>query len=227
MKFGIALLSAATALAFAAPATAGVGYNLGDAANQCNGNGHGLWTNDYRPGSGAGCRQFFSVESGTFVVNDNGTGAIQAFLINPAGVNATIDISLGGFTETLPDGSIYKREGGPGYNAVTDDPDIDFFTEAEGTITVGGMVFTIDATDPFRGDTLFQFGGDDGIGANAKNDELGLSSWLNIVGRNKHWDLNFDLVGQPFFIDVPAPGAALLFGIGGLMLAGARRKRAA
>lgn len=212
---------AATSMAFGAvPAAASIiEYDVTDynAGSSCS---HGLWTNSRN----SGCSRNFSFQDGTTfsVDTDNGTGTFTGTAINNLGEVATLDLSLTGFSDTLPGGNTYKAGGLP-----YDPARIDFFTDATGTITIGGTAYSLQAGDPFAGNTLFQFG----TGANDKTSAFGGSSWLNFLNPNgydyigkKHWDINFNLSRRT---EVPAPGMLLLFGLGLLALFSRRRKTVA
>lgn len=221
------ILAAAGVMALSAgTASADILYELSSTSVvNCSGAPHGLWTNTVRPGGGS-CAQFFDIQAGsTLLVRDDGTGQLTATAMNPGGITAIIDIALSGFEEMLPSGSTYKREGGPAYDPLSDTPDIDFYTGGSGTIVIGGDVYTLNAADPFTGTTLFQFGGDDMLGANAKDNDWGASAWLNVLDVQgaalPHWDLNLDFESAR---RVPAPGALMLFGLGALGLGAVRRR---
>ena len=213
----------ASALGFAAvPASASVieydvtDFNAGSGGS-CT---HGLWTNTRN----SGCDRYFSFQDGSvFTVDtDTGTGTFTGTAINNIGEVATLDFSLGGFSDTLPAGNAYKKDGGLSYDPAR----IDFFTSATGAITIGGTTYNL-AADPFAGNTLFQFG----EGANAKTSAFGGSAWLNLLNPNgadyidaTHWDINFNLARR---VDVPAPGMLVLFGLGALAVFGRRRRKLA
>ena len=167
------------------------------------GGSHGLWTND------TFSKNFFSFQNDVrFVVDrDNGTGELTGTAINKDGLIADIVITLSGFLDSIDNTPfIYKKEGGIGYDPANDSPDLDFFTNAVGSITIDGDVYDI-STDPFRGNTVFQFG----VGASAKNKtQLGGSAWLNIDGQKKHWDLNFAMSPVP----EPATWLMMILGLG-------------
>ncbi|WOE74419.1 PEP-CTERM sorting domain-containing protein [Alterisphingorhabdus coralli] len=186
---------------------------------------HGLWTGNYN----SGCSRHYSMQDGSlFTVDEhNQTATFTGSAINNKGAVAQIDLSFGGFLETI-DGTnfIYKAGGGP-YNPGTDTPDIDFFTTGSGTITIDGRVFTLNPNDPFAGNTAVQIG----PGANDKNKNFGASAWLNILDPyghplSKHWDFNLNLHERPG-TPVPAPaGLGLMaLGLAGLGVALRRRRR--
>ncbi|MBH5321151.1 PEP-CTERM sorting domain-containing protein [Aurantiacibacter sediminis] len=219
MKLKLALSSAALALAtIATPAHADVlDYDVSNATNQT-GCSHGLWVNSLR----SGCDRRFSFQDDvTFSVDTHaGTGTFSGTAINAQGEVATLDLSLSGLIDTLDGtGFDYKARGGP-Y-----DPSVqDYFTSAMGTITVAGITYTLNPSDPFAGDTVFQFG----IGANDKTMDFGGSSWLNMLDPHlnsiPHFDINFDLTHVPG-TPVPAPAGLLLFGLGIAGAWGIRRRK--
>lgn len=168
----------------------------------CSNSPHGLWTSNLRLGQGS-CRQYYSIQPGSTIVidEDAGTGRLTGTAKNPSNVLAEFDISLTGWLDSIDGTNFeYKRDGGPAYDVGSDTPDINFFTEIGpgSVIKINNVDYLLDQSDPFTGNTVFQYGAD-GIGANAKNNDLGASAWINIVGRNKHWDfnLNFSQVTPP------------------------------
>lgn len=177
---------------------------------------HGLWTNN---AFHSGCSKKFDFQDGTtFSVDaDAGTGSFVGTAINNLGQVAELDLTLGGLVDALS-GEDYKAGGLP-YDPTT----MDFFTNASGTITVDGAVYTL-AADPFAGDTTFQFG----TGANDKNSAFGGSAWLNLLNPHgyaiPHWDINFNLAKRP--TDVPAPGGLALLALGVAGIWAGRRRRA-
>lgn len=217
--FATAAVTATALTMVAAPASASIiEYDVTDynAGSSCS---HGLWTNTRN----SGCSKRFSFQDGTVfsIDTDNGTGTFTGTAINNIGEVATLDFSLGGLADELPSGNTYKA-GGLSYDPAR----IDFFTSATGSITIGGTVYDL-ASDPFAGETLFQFG----KGANDKTGAFGGSAWLNLLNPNgsdfvggKHWDINFNLDRR---VDVPAPGMLILFGLGALAVFGRRRRKAA
>lgn len=212
--FGI--VAGASLMAIAAPAQASIieydvtDYNSGSSCS------HGLWTNTRN----SGCSRYFSFQDGsTFSIDtDTGTGTFTGTAINDLGETATLDLSLSGFSDTLPGGGTYKA-GGLSY-----DPDrIDFFTNATGSIDIDGATYSLQAGDPFAGSTSFQFG----TGANDKTSAFGGSAWLNILDPSgalmPHWDINFNLALRPG-TPVPAPGMLVLLALAVGLVMGRNRK---
>ncbi|APE27244.1 hypothetical protein BMF35_a0415 [Aurantiacibacter gangjinensis] len=218
MKIKLATGAAIIAMAFAAPAQAEV-INY-DVSNATGGNcPHGLWTNNAFTSDS--CNKRYAFQDGTTfsVDTDNGTGTFTGTAINQLGEVATLDLTLSGLLDTLDGtGFDYKAGGGP-YDPATQD----YFTDAMGTIMIGGQIFTLNPMDPFAGNTVFQFG----PGANDFTRDFGGSSWLNILDPHgnalRHWDINFDLTHAP--TQVPAPAGLALFGLGLLGAWGMRRRR--
>ncbi|MEO1045429.1 MAG: PEP-CTERM sorting domain-containing protein [Pseudomonadota bacterium] len=196
-------------------------------AGQCS---HGLWTG----GLGSGCGRRYSLQDGALFTIDeqNQTATFTGSAINNQGNVAQIDLSFGGFLETIFGTNFdYKAGGGP-FNAATDTPDIDFFTTGSGTITIDGRVFTLNSADPFAGNTTVQVG----PGANDKNDKFGASAWINVLDPygnplRQHWDFNLNLHERPGGstggTPVPAPAGLGLMAMGliGLGFGLRRRKR--
>ncbi|WP_271079329.1 PEP-CTERM sorting domain-containing protein [Aurantiacibacter sp. MUD61] len=218
MKTKLALSGAALAIcAVATPAQADVlNYGVTNATGgSCP---HGLWTNSLD----SGCSRYYSFqEDARFSVDtDAGTGTFTGTAINPNGEVATLDLSLSGLLDSLNGTGFGYKAGGGAY-----DPSVqDYFTNASGTITVDGVTYTLNPSDPFAGNTVFQFG----TGANDKTGDFGGSSWLNMLDPHlnslPHFDINFDLAlipGTP----VPAPAGLLLFGLGLAGAWGMRRRK--
>ncbi|MEP3227355.1 MAG: PEPxxWA-CTERM sorting domain-containing protein [Parasphingorhabdus sp.] len=187
-------------------------YTAGD-------NKHGLWTNN----TNIGTDRFYAFQPGSIftVDTDTGTGTFVATAINGSNNVAEINIRLGGFLETtLGSAFTYKQQGGAAYDPVTDTADVDFFTGATGTIAIDGYTYMLRA-NPFAGGHAFQYG----LGANAKNNEFGASSWLLVEGENgeqpRHWDINVNLAAVP----EPATWAFMIFGFGAV--GGALRRKKA
>ncbi|MEM6856527.1 MAG: PEPxxWA-CTERM sorting domain-containing protein [Pseudomonadota bacterium] len=213
MKKLLAVISAAWLSLMLAASPASAATEIFDATNFNSGSGkHGLWTN------GAFTPESFTFQDVIFKVDrDNKTGSLKGTATNGSLI-AVIDITLDGFLDKLVNsGFVYKKEQGVQYSPALDDPNLDFFSNGVGTITIDGTVFNL-SSDPFRGQTIFQFG----KGANAKNpNELGGSAWLNIAGERKHWDLNFAL--SP----IPEPATWLMMILGFGLIGGALRSQTA
>lgn len=217
MKFKLAIGAAAAAMAFATPAQADIlNYQVSDATGgACS---HGLWTNSLN----SGCDRYYSFQDGSMfsVDTDAGTGTFTGTAINHLGTVATLDLRLSGLLDTLDGTGFDYKAGGGAYDPANQD----YFTNASGTITVGGRTYRLKPWDPMAGDTTFQFG----TGANDKTGDFGGSAWLNMLspwGRSlPHWDINFDLTHVP--TQVPAPAGALLLGLGLAGVWGARRRKA-
>ncbi|MEP2100940.1 MAG: PEP-CTERM sorting domain-containing protein [Parasphingorhabdus sp.] len=221
-KITIATLTAiGLAAAYATPASAGV---IDYAATNYTGGSckHGLYTGNI----GSGCNRRYSFQDGTTFSYDTDaqTATLTGTAINGSGQVATLDLNFSDFLETIDGTNFDYKNGGGNFNPVTDTPDIDFFTNGSGTISIDGAVYTVNPNDPFAGNTTLQFGN----GANDKNKNFGGSAWLNILNPHgnavRHWDINFNLDKIPS--EVPEPGALGLLGlaVGGLWV-GTRRRR--
>lgn len=230
--FAAAGLALASMLLLAGGSNAAIVYTIGNTSVQnCatggNPNGsHGLWTNpNNNIVSNSNCGAYFSINPGSlFTFNNddadpnNWTGSLVGTATNPNGIQASFDITLTDFAEVY---TPFKACPTCPYDPGTDTPDIDFFTNGSGTITVNSIVYQL-AADPWAGDYAFQFG----PGANDKAFEFGASTWMNIVGLHHHMDLNLTLARR-----VPEPSIIALFAIGlfslGLMARRRRRRLAA
>lgn len=185
-------------------------WNISDAAGNCPGGTHGLWTNRAM-GSPSCDANYFSI-SGTLTQFDNGTATLFATAVNPDSVEAVIDFTFGGYTEdhtTLP----LKNGGGASPAQISDWV---FYTTIDGSITIDGLG-SFDALGLTGGHGL-----QIGWGANDKTSDFGASVWLDMSGGHsggKHWDINMDLVAQ-----VPEPSMLLLLSTGLIGFALVRRK---
>ncbi len=217
MKKYLAVAGTVLALGMASPAHADIlNYGVTNATGgSC---AHGLWTNSLN----SGCDRYHSFQDDTLfsIDTDAGTGTFTGTAINPSGQTATLDLSLSGFLGSLGGTGYDYKAGGGRYNPRVQD----YFTNAAGTITIGGTTYTLNPADPLAGHTTFQFG----RGANDKTGDFGGSAWLNLLDPSghalSHWDINFDLSlipGTP----VPAPAGLLLFGIGLAGAYGMRRRK--
>ena len=179
---------------FSAGAHAAVIYKVTDTSRvNCAGAPHGLWTNTDM-GSPSCNANYFSIQEGTTLTVDGDHAELKGSAKNPNGVLAYIDLKFSDHVETYN----YKKEGGIAWSPLDDTPDIDFFTQVLGTITIDNDIYKIDG---FAGGFGFQYG----MGANAKRpDEFGGSSWItSSIGcqeksiyscmTSHHWDLNVNL----------------------------------
>lgn len=189
---------------------------------------HGLWTGSI----GTGCSRRYSLQDdAVFTIDEHSqTATFTGSAINNKGQVAQIDLTFGDFLEsTLGTNFGFKNGGGVNFNPQTDTPDIDFFTSGSGSIILDGRRFTLNANDPFAGNTALQVG----LGANDKTADFGASAWLNFLDPygnplGQHWDINLNLTPRPG-TPVPAPaGLGLMaMGLAGLGFGLRRRKRVA
>ncbi len=194
--------------------------------NQGSSCAHGLYVGSIRNN----CQRRFDLQDGSLFAIDTAqqTATFTGSAINSKGTVANIDLNFTDFLETTAgSGLAFKNGSGVGYNPATDTPDIDFFSGGFGTIDIGGTVFTLNQADPFRGNTLFQFG----TGANDKTLDFGGSAWINLLdpyGRSLGYvDINFNLARRPG-TPVPAPAGLGLMALGLAALGfGLRRRKQA
>jgi hypothetical protein len=184
-------------------------WSVSDAASNCTGGDHGLWTNSLHA-SNSSCSNKFSFQAGsTLTEYDNGTAVLNATAKNPDSILATIDITFGSYSTTQ---SPVKTGGG------SELPSWYFYQSIDsGSIDIGGTDY----------DVLGMTGGyalQIGDGANDKSSVFGGSVWLDLsggyTGRGGHWDLNMNLAAA----SVPEPSALMLIAIG-LIGFGARSYR--
>ena len=186
-------------------------WSVSDAAGNCSGGPHGLWTNDLKLGGG-NCQNYYSFQAGSLLTQfDDGFASLQATAENPAGVSATIDISFSLLKDYTFGGTI-KGAG------LGDETTWDFYTLASGTIKLNSDTYSL-WDDGLASNTALQIG----LGANDKSTAFGASSWLNIANpdgsHRKHWDLNMELTA------VPEPSIIALMGLGLVGLGFARHRR--
>ena len=85
-------------------------WAVSDAAGNCSGGPHGLWTHNLKLGSSV-CSNYYSFQDGSVLTEyDNGTAVLSATAINPGNILATINITFGGLSDTH---SPVKEGGGP------------------------------------------------------------------------------------------------------------------
>ena len=217
-------------------ANASAVYNVSSTSViNCGSAAHGLWTNNVNISS-SGCGNYYDMLGGSLftLFNDdtnsaNWTATLVGSSINPAGVVASINLTLSDFAEV----AAYKQEFGAAYDAGTDTPDIDFFQNIAGTISFDDgntiQTYTVDPSDPVPGGLNFQYG----LGANGKDpNAFGASVWLNMLDPNGylvsgHWDINVDLELTDNPNEVPEPAGLALLGLGTVALGAMRRRKAA
>ncbi len=184
-------------------------WSVSNAAGNCTGGDHGLWTHTLHVSNGP-CNNYFSYQAGsTLTEYDNGTAVLSATAMNPDSILATIDITFGSYSTTQ---SPVKTGGG------SELPSWYFYQSIDsGSIDIGGTDY----------DVLGMTGGyalQIGDGANDKSSVFGGSVWLDLsggyTGRAGHWDLNMNLAAA----SVPEPSALMLIAIG-LIGFGARSYR--
>lgn len=206
----ISAFVAATFFATSASAVPTV-YDVSDAAGNCNGGPHGLWTNNAL-GSPSCDANYFSI-SGTLSVDlDTEMAVLSATALNPDNVLATINLTFSDFTDDHT--SLPVKTGGGAANIA----DWIFFKEVVGTIDIAGLG-SFDALDLTGGHGL-----QIGWGANDKTSDFGASVWLDMSGGHSggnHWDINMDLAAR-----VPAPAIAMLLGTGLIAVGLFGRRRA-
>jgi len=192
--------------AFAIPSITGQ-YEVYNAAGNCPGGDHGLWTNSLNAGSSR-CNDYYSFQEGSlFTEYDNGTASLVATALNPDNILATILVQFSGFSNTH---SLVKTGGGPEL------PSWSFYEDIDPTsfIEIQGIDYALSMV----GNYALQVGD----GANDKTSAFGGSVWVNAAGgqyQGGHWDLNMD------FGAVPEPSVLLLLlaGLAGITLLSPRR----
>ncbi len=138
----------------------------------------------YMPGIGTDF--IFTPAPGTFIAMADGTATLQGTLRSVSNPNNAfiVDIQLGGYSATPPDGSpkleltanAYVQNGGP-----IDPSTWYYYTTLNGTLTgIGNYAGAV--IDVTRFMQAFQVG----VGANGKNTQFGASGWFNV-----------DVVSQP------------------------------
>lgn len=214
----------ATALCFTASVNAANVTNIWSVSDtaviNCPSSPHGLWTNTLELGGGGGsCNEYYSIDAGSLLTEfDDGTAKLVATATNPAGVQASIDISFGGWMDNY---SPVKNGGGGDPN------DWDFYTtiDANSKITIQGTDYFVGIHDAPGSDFVFQIG----PGANDKTLAYGGSVWLDVFEATgaplyngaSHWDINMELTA------VPLPAAVWLFGAGLVGLVSVARRKPA
>ena len=193
-------------------------WSVSDAAGNCTGGPHGLWTNTLKLGSG-NCKNYYSFQGNSLLTEfDDGTASLMATAENPGGIEAMIKIMFSGLQDydafTNSGSSTAKVKG----KQHGDETTWSFYTFASGSITIDGDAYNLWG-DGLAGDTALQIG----LGANDKSSVFGGSSWLNIANAQgdhlNHWDLNMSLTA------VPEPSIIALFAVGLLGLGFARRRK--
>lgn len=201
-------------------------YNVSNtSAVNCSGAPHGLWTNNDI--GGGSCSNFFSIDATFTLYNDdadsnNWYAELLGTATNPQSVVANIDLTFSTWSDAIAPGQTYKKEGGAAYDPAT----MDFFSDVEGSISIGADNYLFGNMVPTY---TFQYG----QGANAKDpNEFGGSAWIQALNMNgqpgpgalmasHHWDLN--LTFTP--VTVPGPASIVVFSLG-LLGFGVFRKKA-
>lgn len=187
---------------------------------------HGLFIRSF----GSACNQRFSLQDGAlFSLDTNSqTATFSGSAINQRGQVANINLSFSDFLDTTAGtGFRFNNEGGGSFDPVLDAPAIDFFSNGSGTITVDNQRFTLNPSDPFRGNTIFQFG----LGADDTPGAFEAGAWINLIDRFGNSIGNADInlafsqrAGVP--VSAPAGLGLMVMGLMGLGL-GLRRRRSA
>jgi hypothetical protein len=208
-------ISISTVLLFSNIANASIinQWSVSNAAGNCNGGPHGLWTNDSN--YGGNCGNFFGFQTNSFLTEfDDGTATLLATAKNQAGVTAVIDINYSLLQNHTDFTGTIKGE------QLGDETSWGFYTLAEGSITINNNIYTLWG-DGLAGDTSLQIGD----GANDKTSIFGASSWLNIQDSDQktlsHWDLNMELTATT----VPEPSILALLALGLVGIGFARKSK--
>lgn len=176
-------------------------FSVYDAAGNCTGGDHGLWTNTLNAGT-SGCNDYYSFQTGSILTEyfDNDTNLRTAILtataLNPDNILATINIEFGDYTTTQA----------PVKNPFNVDTSGWYYYQSilASNINVDGNDYTVAMT----GGYALQIG----IGANDKSSDIfGGSVWVTPSGGNYsggHWDLNMEFGAGT--TTVPEPSIMLL-----------------
>jgi hypothetical protein len=187
---------------------------------------HGLFIQSF----GSACNQRFSLQDGAlFSLDTNSqTATFSGSAINQRGQVANINLSFSDFLDTtVGTGFRFNTEGGGSFDPFRDAPAIDFFSQGSGSITVDNQRFALNPRDPFRGNTIFQFG----TGADNTPGAFEGGAWLNLIDRFGrsigNADINLAFARRAgVAVSAPAGLGLMVMGLMGLGL-GLRRRRSA